>query len=224
MPSSFDRQITMLQNDLLEFATGAIDVVRSARTLVVTDRIVDPNQLATDPGWESRDVTLEESCLGLLALHQPVARDLRRLASFLKINQEVERIHELALGIIERVSRWRLSSHCRPIPAKLRALAEATPDRVAAAVEAFRTHDLALAYRVRAEDDVVDTLNREVLENLTRDLQADPETACDNLLLFSASRDLERIGDHATNIAEDVIYMIQGTIIRHQRTPERVPA
>jgi phosphate transport system protein len=224
MPSSFDRQITMLQNDLLEFATGAIDVVRSARTLLVTDGIVDPNQLATDPGWENRDVTLEESCLGLLALHQPVARDLRRLASFLKINQEIERIHELALGIVERVSRWRLSSQCRPIPAKLRDLAEATPDRVAAAVEAFRTHDLALAYQVRVEDDVVDTLNREVLENLTRDLQADPETACDNLLLFSASRDLERIGDHATNIAEDVIYMIQGTIIRHQRTPERVSA
>lgn len=224
MPSSFDRQISLLQSQLLEFANGAIEVVRSVQTLLVSDGPIDLNGLETDPGWESRDVTLEESCLSLLALHQPVARDLRRLASFLKINQEIERIHELGLGIVERTTRWRLASPSRSIPAKLRELANATPDRVAAAIDAFRTNDLSLAYRVRADDDVVDALNRQVLEGLTRDLQSDPEMACDNLLLFAASRDLERIGDHATNIAEDVIYMIQGTIIRHQRTPDRVPA
>jgi len=162
------------------------------------------------------DVDIEESCLKMLALHQPVAIDLRRIAAILKINTELERIGDLAENIVERASALR-GLPVIAIPKKLMEMARGAVSMVDRALLAYTDQRLELAKQILLEDDRIDRLNREIIDELTETMRTSPTMIEAALHLFSVSRHVERIADHATNIAEDVIYLIEGEIVRHRQ-------
>ncbi len=162
----------------------------------------------------SREVTIEEECLKILALHQPVAVDLRRVATVMKINGDLERIADLAVNIGERAQVLVLHPHFQ-FPYKIDQMVEAATSMVRDALDSFVHLDVDAARNVCQRDDVVDDLNRQVIEDLKEFLQKNISEIEPALQFFSASRHIERIGDHATNIAEDVVYLVDGEIARH---------
>lgn len=164
------------------------------------------------------DVRIEEECLKILALHQPVAIDLRRITSVLKITGELERVADLSVHIAERASG--LVNHPGVVvPEKLKTMARLALDMLHRSIDAYVVLDSIMARQVCAEDDRVDQLNREIIQELMGVMKSSPGLVEPALHLFSASRHVERIADHATNIAEDVVYLVEGAIIRHRSRP-----
>jgi phosphate transport system protein len=162
------------------------------------------------------DVRIENSCLKILALHQPVAVDLRRITTVMKIATQLERVADLAVNIGERACGLIAAPEVT-IPDKLRAMATQAVDMLHRAIDAYVASDVQQAWEVCRQDDAVDRLNREVIESLIQQMHQRPDRVESLLHLFSASRQVERVADHATNIAEDVVYLVEGTIIRHGR-------
>ena len=163
---------------------------------------------------DKREVDLEEECLKVLALHQPVANDLRFIVSVLKINSDLERIGDLSVNVAERAVY--MSKVDRPeVPFKLYDMAEGARDMLRKSLDSLVSRDSALALKVCAMDDQVDAINREIYDHMKKVMVEHPDKLTQSLHIISASRHLERIADHATNIAEDVIYMIEGEIVRH---------
>ena len=175
--------------------------------------------IATDHEVNQAEVEIEEECLKILALHQPVALELRRVASVFKINSDIERIADLACNIAER-------AHCMhqqpyfPIPDELPLMAKQASKMVRMALDSFVEGDVELAKKVIQMDTIVDEANLEVIEELQGLMKQDSNLVESALHCFSASRHLERIADHAENIAEDVIYFVDGEIVRHRHNDE----
>lgn len=161
------------------------------------------------------EVDLEEECLKIFALHQPVADHLRYIVAVLKMNNDLERIGDLAVNIAERVvviaERPGLA-----IPFDYFTMAQRTQEMLEKALDSMVYKDLTAAYQVCAEDDDVDYMKRAMQALFIKEVQNNPEDAHYLVSMFLISRHLERIADHATNIAEDVIYMITGEIHRHR--------
>jgi phosphate transport system protein len=168
-----------------------------------------------DPEIDRMEVDLEEDCLKILALHQPVAIDLRFIVSVIKINGELERIGDLAVSISER-SLFLASQKPTDIPFDFGGMSEKVKRMLKNSLDALVNMDAPLATRVIDADDAIDSANRAMYQTVRQAIRKHPERVECLLHLWSVSRHLERIADHTTNIAEDVIYMIQGTIVRHQ--------
>jgi phosphate transport system protein len=166
--------------------------------------------------WE---VEIERECLKILALHQPVACDLRRVAVVLKINGNLERMSNLARNIARRVKKESESSVARrvadPIPQQLEAMALETLEQVRDSLDALAKSDATLARAVIAGDRRIDRRHRAVLAELKNEIRRDPERLNTWLRLINTARNLERIADHATSIAEAVVYLKEGDIVRH---------
>ena len=175
--------------------------------------------IATDHEVNQAEVEIEEECLKILALHQPVAVDLRRVACVFKINSDIERIADLACNVAER-------AHCMhqhpyfPIPDELPLMAKQASKMVRMSLDSFVEGDVELAKKVIQMDAVVDEANLAVIDELQGLMKQDSNLVESALHCFSASRHLERIADHAENIAEDVIYFVDGEIIRHRHDDE----
>lgn len=161
------------------------------------------------------DVRIEEECLKMLALHQPVAVDLRRIAAVLKITGELERVADLGVHIAERACGIIGYPELR-LPPKLTEMAHLSLGMLHQSIDAYVELNTELAQKVRAEDDLVDQLNRDIIEELIDVMQAQPKLIEPAMHLFSAARHVERVADHATNIAEDVVYLVEGEIVRHR--------
>lgn len=174
-----------------------------AAELQVRDREVD--QL---------DIHLEEECLRILALYHPVANDLRRVTAVLKIAGELERVGDIAVNLADRAASISLFPDF-PMPALLNEMTDKATTMLHRSIDAYVDLDANLARNVCAADDEVDDLNVTLLEKLRMDITQDVSIAEPGLHLFSAIRQIERVADHATNIAEDVVYLVEGTIIRH---------
>ena len=161
------------------------------------------------------EVDLEEECLKTLALHQPMAVDLRMIIAILKINNDLERIGDLAVDATERAL---VLTTLPPInfPFDIPTMSQAVQKMLAHSLDALVNQDLALAEEVCASDDAVDAIHSEVFIRVEEEIVKHPEHIQQLLTFLSVSRYLERIADHATNIAEDVIYLIKGNIVRHQ--------
>lgn len=162
--------------------------------------------------WE---VQIERECLKILALHQPVASDLRRVAAILKINGDLERMADLADHIAGRARKLASTAPPVPIPPMLEAMALEALNQVHDALDALTQCDVDLARRVISADRGVDRLRRGVLKQLKDGIRRDPDRVSTWLRLINASRNIERVADHATNIAEAVIYLKEGDIVRH---------
>jgi phosphate transport system protein len=156
--------------------------------------------------------------LKLLALHQPVAGDLRRIATTFMITTDLERMGDLARHIGE--AAVTLATPPVPIPARLTQMTDVSLSMVRHSLDAFVNLDTQLARRVVRRDDEVDRFNDELIADLTAEMKKSPDAVEPGLTLYAATRHLERIADHATNIAEDVIYLIEGEIVKHR--PEAI--
>jgi len=215
MSKHLERDLEALEREILAQSSLVEEMIAKAcRGLV--DRRVDLSSevIASEVNINMREVKIEEECLKILALHQPVAVDLRRTATVLKINTELERIADLAVNIAERTSS--LSEHPDfEIPDKLERMSTKATDMVHDALDAFVDLDVEAAREVCRRDEEVDTLNRQVIDELYEMMQARPEVVEPGMHVFSISRHVERIADCATNIAEDVIYLVEGEIARH---------
>lgn len=164
---------------------------------------------------DKSEVDVEEECLKILALYQPVAIDLRFIVTAFKINNDLERIGDLAVNIAER-SEFLASRLPVEIPFDFDLMAERAQAMVRDAITALVNLDCVLAHQVCKRDDEVDAMNRQMYDQVKREILKHPEHIESLIHLLSVSRHLERIADHATNIAEDVIYMVEGKIIRHK--------
>ena len=173
--------------------------------------------IATDDQVNQLEVEIEEDCLKILALHQPVAADLRRITTVLKINSDLERIADLACNIAERAQNMHEHPYF-PIPDKLPEMSNLAKSMVKMSLDGFVNSDTSLAKQVIVSDRTVDEYNLAVIEELQGLMASDPKLVVSALHCFSAARHIERIADHAENIAEDVIYMIDGEIIRHNHS------
>jgi len=171
--------------------------------------------IARDAEVDQLEVDVEEEALKILALHQPVAIDLRLIIAVIKLNADLERIGDLAVDIAER-AQWLNARPPLDIPETLPVMASAVQDMLTHALDSLVNLDTGLARKVLAADDEIDARHREMY-GLVRDrILARPERTEEVIQLLSVSRYLERIADHATNIAEDVIYLVEGDIVRHR--------
>jgi len=190
-------------------------VLTSYRGLRERSLNVATEVLAQEASVNQSEVDIEEHCLEVLALQQPVAVDLRRVAAILKINTDLERIADLALNLAERTA----SLHEYPqvdVPETLEHMLEKALAMLRDAHVAFLSADAGLAREVCKRDDEVDSMNHAVIAGLISKMEREPANVAGLLHIFSASRIIERIGDHATNIAEDAVYLADGKITRHQ--------
>jgi len=189
-------------------------IAKACQALVERRSDLAAEVAASEIEINAREVKIEEECLKILALHQPVAVDLRRTATVLKINTELERIADLAVNIAERTIS--LVEHPEfELPAKLERMFMRASDMVHEALDAFVDQDVEAAREVCRRDDEVDEYNRRVIDDLLETMRSRSDLVEAALHFFSVCRHVERIGDCATNIAEDVIYLVEGEIARH---------
>lgn len=212
----FTRDMDRLHRSILSmFALVEEAIHRSVEGLNNRSSEVLPELEAYDAEINRHDVEIEEECLKILALHQPVAGDLRRVATVLKITGELERVGDLGVNIAERTAG--LADHKEPeIPSRMKEMSEISLNMLHRAIDAFVELNTNVARQVCADDDKVDRLNDEIIDNLKKTMSEQPSLVNPAMHLFSVTRHLERIADHATNIAEDVVYLVEGEIIRHQ--------
>ncbi len=165
---------------------------------------------------DQQEVDLEEECLKILALHQPVADQLRYIVAVLKMNNDLERIGDLAVNIAQTVELVAKNRDIQ-IPFDYFTMAQQAQEMLEKSLDALVNRDLTLAFQVCAQDDDVDTMKEAMQDLFAKEICKNPDRSEALIELFLVSRHLERIADHTTNIAEDVIYMISGAIHRHRK-------
>jgi phosphate transport system protein len=221
MSKHLERDLESLQRDILALAASVEEAIhKSIRALQQRDAKLAREVIDGDNQIDQEENQVEEECLKILALHQPVAVDLRRITAALMINVDLERMADLAEDIAERALTL-VHPPFIPVPSKLQRMTDLTGSMVRQALDAFVNLDLRLARLVWRLDDEVDSLNNDIIADLIKSMQSSPELVVPGLSLFSATRHLERIADHATNIAEDVIYLVEGEIVRHRPAAAR---
>ncbi|MCY2974190.1 MAG: phosphate signaling complex protein PhoU [Planctomycetota bacterium] len=191
----------------------------AVKALVERNDALALEMIERDEDIDQNEVRIEEECLKMLALHQPVAADLRRVTTMMKINNDLERMADLACNIAQRAHSVSPFPDFH-IPVDLHQMAGMAASMVRQSLDAFVNQDMDHAYQVISADDRVDAMNVKVIDQLVEIMKRHPESISTVLHCFSASRHIEQIADHATNIAEEVVYMISGIIVRHRRTLE----
>ncbi len=204
-----------LREELLAlFGVVEQKVDMAVRSLVERRPDLANRVIQTDSVVDAREVKLEEECLKMLALHQPVATDLRQVITVVKINSELERMADLACNIAERAMALDMYP-LFTVPDELNDMVRESNSMVRRALDAFVTGDTAKAREVIRDDDVVDAMNRIIIDQLQELMQESPEHVIPAVHCFSASRNIECVADLATSLAEDVVYLVEGEIVRH---------
>jgi phosphate transport system protein len=210
------REIERLKRKILALGALVEENLRLAVQAIETrDAVKARRVIAADLEVDENEVEVEEECLKLLALYQPVAKDLRFIIAVVKINSELERIGDLAANVAERAEQLA-DEYPVPVPRSLPVIADRVRCILEAVLDALVHQDAVAARKLLAADDEVDELYKKLLEELKDELRADLDHLDAIVLLFSVARYMERLADHATNIAEDVLYMVEGEIHRHQ--------
>jgi len=221
MERYFDEELTKLKQKLLrmaglveesiELAVAGLKEQKDEPALEVINREKEVNQL---------DVEIDEACLRLLALRQPMAGDLRFITSAMKIGVDLERMGDLAVNIAERAIELNKVPLIKPL-IDIPRMAKMAQTMVRDALNAFINRDDLLARDVCCRDDEVDSLNDQIFRELLTYMMQDPATIQRAVGLILVGRHLERIADHATNIGEDVIYLVKGKTIKHNIDSQR---
>lgn len=224
MPVHLEREIENLKKDILTLAAMVELSVREA-TLAIQNRdeVLAQRVMGNDIRIDEMEVEIEESCLKTLALHQPVATDLRFIIAVLKINNDLERVGDLAVNVAERAA-FLASQPPVDISFDFVAMARKAQQMLKESLDALVNLSADTARRVCASDDEIDGMNRRMYLIVQDAIRARPQQIESLIHMLSASRHIERIADHATNIAEDVIYMIEGEIVRHKAEEYRYQA
>lgn len=215
MTRHFQHEIDRLKEQVLHLAAKVEANLRFAvQAVTERDGSLRDKVVEADGEIDRIEVEVEEECLKILALHQPVASDLRYVIAVLKINNDLERIGDLAVNIAKRA----VILDCEnppPVPFDLPAMLALAVDMVRRSADALVESDDAVAEGVLQSDDELDDLHEKAYHAVEAGIASNPGLVGYFTSLLSVSRNLERIGDHATNIAEDVIYMVRGEIVRH---------
>ena len=211
----FQEELDQLKARLLEMGGLAEDRVRSSvRAIVERDHGLVQQVLDGDGPINQFHMDIDSRCVKLLALHQPMAVDLRMIMSAIKINTDLERVGDLAVNIAEAATRYLAHPPVKEL-IDIPRMADIAQRMLRDALDAFVRRDTALAQHVLDEDDALDALKTQVFRELLTYMLQDPQTIEPSLDLILVSRHLERIGDHATNVAEDVIFMVSARDVRH---------
>jgi phosphate transport system protein len=215
MSAHLRRDLDILRRGLLDLANDVQEVVHSAvRSLRERDPNLAHAVIGSEKAIAAEEIRLQQECLKVLALHQPVAGDLRLVAAALKAGVDLQCMADLAEEIAERALALAALPPAEP-PARLEEMASRATVMMRQAMEAFARGDVRLARQVLRDDDEVNKLNVELIEEVAARMRVQPATVPQGLSLFSVVRHLERIADHATNIAEDTLYLVKGEIARH---------
>ncbi len=200
------RMTSMVQQSVEMACQSVIEVnERLALQCIDGDRRVD-----------EEEVQVEKDAIGLLALHQPAASDLRLITTIIKVNSDLERIADCAVNVAQRVPYLRQVAGYRP-PQQLVTMANSVTETLRETIKAFNLNDEGMAMLVVRGDDVVDALYQQIVQDMLAGMQADPHQISPDLSNIMIAKNLERVADHCTNIAENVIYVHTGRIIRHQQ-------
>ena len=214
MARYFERELGKLKKEFL-LLSGKVEenFHRGVGAVLSKDTDLAQKVIEADNDIDQSEVDLEESCLKLLTLYQPFARDLRYIVAVLKINNDLERIGDLAVNMAKRAVSF--SHYDFKLPPEFDEMAQKAGRMLTEALDAFSREDVDLARAVRDADDEVDDLNSEIYDMVRTEMNSSEET---NVMihLLTVSRQIERIADHVTNIAEDVIYYLEGSIVRHK--------
>jgi phosphate transport system protein len=225
MPQHTDRvyesQLGKLRSYVLEMGGLVEDqIAQAVRALVERDVALAQATIDRDPTVNRLDVEIDDLSLKLLALHQPAARDLRLITTALKITTDLERIGDLATHIGERVLELAKEPPLKR-SVDITSISSVASSMVHRSLDAFVRDDVELALEVCASDDDIDTLHAELVRELLGIMREDPSSIGRTMRMLFVSKYLERVGDHATNIAEMVIFMVKGQSIRHMDTVPR---
>jgi phosphate transport system protein len=215
MTKHLEIDLDHLQQHILNQAQAVEQAVHKATLALRTGDVRLAQEVIEGEQRIDEDENLvDEECLRLLVIHQPVAIDLRRVTAAMMINVDLERMADLAEEIAERAIALAGAARIA-VPDKLQRMADLTTVMVRQSIEAFINLDTSLARALCRLDDEIDHYNVEIIGELVEIMHKDPSLVEAGLSMFSATRHLERIADHATNIAEDVIYLVEGEIVRH---------
>ena len=218
MTKHIERQIEQLKEKILRVGTMVEEAIsKSITALINRDVHLAQRVAASDEQIDRMEVEVEEECLKILALYQPVAADLRFVVAALKINNDLERMGDLAKNIAKRVAQLANGEPCE-LPPEIRTMAMQAQEMVKQSLDAVVKADPTLARQVREEDDAVDESRQQIRRKVLKGIKEHPENVENLLRVNSVSKHIERIADMATNIAEDVIYMVEGDIVRHRAT------
>ncbi len=215
MITHLEREIKKLKDQILELSAEVENAIKNSyKALADFDLGLAEKVIDYDKKIDEHEVEFEEECLKIMALYQPVAKDLRMVIGLLKMNNDLERIGDSAANIAQYV--LEMAKHNRVVvQQKLSLMFEETQKMVKMSLDSLVNLDSPLAVKVCQNDDIVDQLNNEVINEIKQQLRDCPAQLEPLLFLISVSRTIERIADYATNIAEDVLYMTQGEIVRH---------
>ncbi|MDO5575895.1 MAG: phosphate signaling complex protein PhoU [Fibrobacter sp.] len=207
-----------LKKKLLSLATLVEEnVAKAVQSVQTLDSSLAEKVILDDNFIDNMEIDVEEECLKILALYQPVAADLRFIVSVLKVNSDLERIGDQAVTIAKRTVFLAQSNCVCKLDFDFPKMFECARVMLKKSIDALIGLDIKMAHEVGELDDILDSLNREMYSIVQNDVRNNPELINNHLHYSAISRSLERIGDHATNIAEDVIYMAEAKIVRHQK-------
>lgn len=213
----FQRDVDKLKRQMLALSAEVENDVRAAvRAVENRDEELARQVVIREPKINTMEVDVEEDCLKILALHQPVAGDLRYVISVLKINQDLERIGDLAVHIAER-GLFLCGKPPISIPMRLGEMADKAQAMLKKVLDAFVNMDEPGAHEVCAADSEIDAIKRDISQQVKKAITQNPDLFDSFTQIMNIARHIERIADHATNIAEDLIYLIEGRIVRHTK-------
>ncbi len=221
MATTFGKELTDLKGTVLKLGSMVEKAISdSIKSLVERNSKLAVDVIDKDPQVNALDVEIDEECIRLIALRQPRAGDLRLITTAMKITTDLEGIGDFAVNISERALELNEEPQLKPY-IDIPRMAEIAQGMVRDALDAFVKRDSALARDVLTRDDMVDNLNYQVFNELLFFMIQDPRNVSRAVKLTYISKYLERIADHATNIAEMVVYLVEGKIIRHMTVPDK---
>lgn len=214
---SFDRELHELKENLLSVGSRVERAIENAiKALEERNLELAAQVIANDDLVDAKEIEIDEFCLRLLALRQPAARDLRFITTAIKINYDIERIGDMAVNICERVEELIKEPQLKPY-ITLPQMAATAQGMLKDSLNAFVNEDIALARKVIDDDVKVDSYLDQIFHELLGHMMKDLSTTSRAIRLLFISKYLERIADHSVNIAELVIFMVEGKIVRHRR-------
>ena len=215
MQRHIDVELTRVKEELVRMASLAESAIGLAvKALVSRDAELARQVIASDDAINTLELDIDELCLRAMALYQPEAKDLRLLTMALKINNDLERMGDQAVNIAERTMELLKEPLLKPL-IDIPRMAELAQQMVKESIDAFVHQDAMRARAICQRDDAVDRYDDQIFRELLTYMMEDPKAITRSVNLILVSRHLERIADHATNIAEDIIYLVEGKTIKH---------
>ena len=215
MERHFERELEDLREEVLMMGGRAEAIVlKSVESLKQRNELLAHQVFAEDKVLDRMEIDIEERCIRLLALQQPLARDLRFIAAALKVSNDLERVGDHAVNIAGSSERLLASPPLKPL-VDIPRMSELAAGMLREALDAFVRHDAETARRLVLRDDEVDELNRQLFRELVSYMIEDPATITRAMELVLVARNLERIADLATNVAEEVVFIAEARIIKH---------